>query len=48
MRLARVPLGHVVHRLPLGNPGRSNVSACVPMLVRADIAQVIAQVQDKR
>ena len=47
MRLALVPVGHVVHRLPLGNPGRSNVSAFVPMPIRADIAQIIARAQDK-
>ncbi|MCI5069066.1 MAG: DUF3703 domain-containing protein [Acidovorax sp.] len=47
MRLALVPVGHAVHRLPLGNPGRANVSAFAPMPVRSDIAQVIARAQDK-
>lgn len=42
MRLALVPLGHALGRLPLGNPGRSNVSAFQPMPVRDDIAQAIA------
>lgn len=41
MRLALVPLGHALGRLPLGNPGRSNVSAFRPMPVRDDIARTI-------
>jgi hypothetical protein len=36
-----VPVGHALGRLPLGNPGRSNVSALRPMPVREDIAAVI-------
>jgi hypothetical protein len=43
MRLALVPLGHTLGRLPLGNPGRANVSAFAPMVVREDIARAIAQ-----
>lgn len=42
LRLALVPLGHLLKRLPLGNPGRANVSAFEPMPVRADIAELIA------
>ena len=42
-RLLLVPLGHLTGRLPIGNPGRANVSAFRPMAVRADIAEAIAQ-----
>ncbi len=42
MRVALVPLGHALGRLPLGNPGRSTVSAFQTMPVRDDIAQAIA------
>lgn len=42
MRLALVPLGHLSGRLPLGNPGRANVSAFQPLPVRADLADLIA------
>lgn len=43
LRLALAPLGHVVGRLPIGNSGRSNISAFQPMPVRDDIATVISQ-----
>jgi hypothetical protein len=43
LRLLLVPVGHALGRLPLGNPGRSNVSALRPMPVREDIAAVIEQ-----
>ena len=43
MRLALVPVGHALGRLPLGNPGRANVSAFKPMEVSEDIARVIAE-----
>lgn len=43
LRLLLVPLGHLTGRLPIGNPGRSQVSAFRPMAVRADIAEAIAQ-----
>jgi Protein of unknown function (DUF3703) len=33
LRLALVPLGHVLQKLPEGNSGRANVSAFVPMEV---------------
>jgi hypothetical protein len=42
MRLLLVPFGHALGRLPIGNPGRSNISAFQPMPVRPDIAQAIA------
>jgi hypothetical protein len=41
LRLLLVPVGHALGRLPLGNPGRSNVSALRPMTVREDITAVI-------
>ena len=43
LRLALVPLGHLSGRLPLGNPGRSTVSAFEPMLVRPELAELIAR-----
>lgn len=43
LRLLLVPLGHLTGRLPIGNPGRANVSAFRPMAMRADIAKAIAQ-----
>jgi hypothetical protein len=39
-----VPLGHFTGRLPLGNAGRSNISAFQTMPIREDIAALIAQV----
>ncbi|MBX9872129.1 MAG: DUF3703 domain-containing protein [Burkholderiaceae bacterium] len=41
-RLAIAPLGHALGRLPIGNSGRSNISAFQPMPVREDIAEVIS------
>lgn len=43
LRLALVPLGHLSGRLPLGNPGRSNVSAFEPLPVRPELADLIAR-----
>ncbi|MGC4366761.1 DUF3703 domain-containing protein [Hydrogenophaga sp. R2] len=43
MRLVLVPLGHFSGRLPLGNPGRSTVSAFVPLPVRPELAELIAR-----
>jgi len=40
-RLALVPLGHLSGRLPLGNTGRSNVSAFKPIEIKPEIRQVI-------
>ncbi|QHE89169.1 DUF3703 domain-containing protein [Hydrogenophaga sp. BPS33] len=45
-RLALVPLGHLSGRLPLGNPGRSIVSAFEPMPVRPELADLIARASD--
>lgn len=44
-RLALVPLGHLSGRLPLGNTGRSNVSAFKPMDITPEIHQVIEDAQ---
>lgn len=41
-RLLLVPLGHLTGRLPLGNPGRTTVSAFRPMEVPPDLAELIA------
>lgn len=43
MRLVLVPLGHLTGRLPIGNPGRSDVSAFRPMALRDDIIEAIAR-----
>ena len=40
-RLALVPVGHALRRLPVGNTGRSNVSAFVPMTLPEDLAAEI-------
>ncbi|MFP8833960.1 DUF3703 domain-containing protein [Hydrogenophaga sp. XSHU_21] len=48
LRLALVPLGHLSGRLPLGNPGRANVSAFQPLPVRADLADLIADAARNR
>ena len=37
LRLALVPLGHLLGRLPLGNTGRSHVSALRPMVPAAEV-----------
>ena len=42
-RLGLAPLGHISGRLPLGNPGRSDVGAFQPMPVRPDLERLIAQ-----
>jgi hypothetical protein len=42
-RLALVPLGHLTGRLPLGNPGRSTVSAFQPLPVHPELIALIAQ-----
>jgi hypothetical protein len=46
LRLALVPLGHLSGRLPLGNPGRSTVSAFEPLPVRPELADLIARASD--
>lgn len=42
-RIALVPFGHLVGRLPIGNPGRANVSAFKPMQLSAEILQTISE-----
>ncbi len=41
--LTLVPLGYLSGRLPLGNPGRSTVSAFEPLPVRPELADLIAR-----
>jgi hypothetical protein len=41
VRLSLVPLGHLFGRLPLGNTGRSNVSAFAPMDVPAELKRLL-------
>ncbi|MCW5627584.1 MAG: DUF3703 domain-containing protein [Rhodoferax sp.] len=43
LRLALVPLGHATGRLPIGNSGRSDVSAFSAMAVRPDLAMLLSQ-----
>lgn len=43
LRLALVPLGNLSGRLPLGNPGRSTVSAFKSLPVRSELADLIAR-----
>ncbi len=40
-RLGLIPLGHIFQRLPLGNVGRANVSAFMPMTVPPRLTQLI-------
>jgi hypothetical protein len=42
LRLALVPIGHAVGRLPVGNTGGSNVSAFRPMPVAADLQRLLS------
>jgi hypothetical protein len=42
-RIALVPLGHLIGRLPIGNPGRANVSAFKPMQPSAEILHTISE-----
>ena len=41
LRLALVPLGHALARLPMGNIGRARVSAFAPMALRPEITPLI-------
>ena len=43
LRLALVPLGHLLARLPLGNIGRAHVSAFQPMVPAAEVTALIQQ-----
>lgn len=42
LRLALVPLGHALARLPAGNVGRATVNAFRPMVPPADVRALIA------
>lgn len=42
-RLALIPIGHALRRLPSGNTGRSDVSAFAIMPVPKDVAVELAQ-----
>jgi hypothetical protein len=41
-RIALVPLGHLTGRLPLGNPGKADVSAFESMPVRPELDHLIS------
>lgn len=41
-RLALVPVGHLLGRLPAGNIGRATVNAFRPMPIPPDIRELIA------
>jgi hypothetical protein len=43
LRLALVPLGHLLQRLPLGNPGSSRVGALTPMPIPVHLSLLIEQ-----
>lgn len=43
LRLALVPLGHLLQRLPAGNSGRATVSAFAPMPVHERTMRLIRQ-----
>lgn len=45
LRLLLVPLGHLLGRLPMGNTGRSTVSAFLPMPVGPELRQTIREFQ---
>jgi hypothetical protein len=41
LRIALVPVGHLVGRLPIGNTGGSNVSAFKPMAIPPDLERLL-------
>lgn len=43
LRLLLVPVGHLIGRLPLGNPGRSTVNALAPQAVPEHLQLLIVQ-----
>jgi hypothetical protein len=43
LRLALVPIGHLVGRLPMGNTGGSNVSAFKPMTIPPELKRLIEE-----
>lgn len=44
-RILLVPIGHLTGRLPLGNTGRSNISAFKTMTPNPEISQLISDAQ---
>lgn len=47
-RLCLVPLGHLIGRLPLGNPGSARVGAFEPLPISPEIRAVLAEMQKKQ
>lgn len=43
MRIALVPIGHLVGRLPVGNTGGANVSAFKPMAISPELERLIEE-----
>lgn len=43
IRLGLIPLGHLLRRLPIGNPGSGSVSALTPMQVPEHLHALIVQ-----
>lgn len=43
MRIALVPIGHLVGRLPVGNTGGANVSAFKPMPISPELERLIEE-----
>ena len=41
LRIALVPIGHLLARLPRGNTGAANVSAFAPMTIPPDIERLL-------
>lgn len=48
LRLCLVPLGHLIGRLPLGNPGSARVGAFEPLPISPEIRAVLAEMQKKQ
>jgi hypothetical protein len=46
-RLLLTPFGHLFNRLPLGNTGRSNVSAFKPMPIPEELREILTTVGKK-
>lgn len=46
-RLALVPLGHLMGKLPAGNIGRATVSAFQPMPLSPEMREIIAKARSK-
>jgi hypothetical protein len=43
LRIALVPIGHLVGRLPIGNTGGANVSAFKPMAIPPELKRLIEE-----